>query len=45
MRSIANGSIIGLFALRILQGQLLRRVTETIFISVFSLRVLGASPR
>ena len=41
MRGVADSMIIGLFALRLLPGQLLRRVTESILIALFSLSVLA----
>lgn len=41
MLGVANNIIIGLFAFRVLQGQLLRRITESIFISLFSLSILA----
>jgi hypothetical protein len=41
MRRIADNVIIGLFVLRVLPGQMLRRVTEGIFIALLSLSVLS----
>jgi len=41
MRGVANTIIIGLFALRVLRGQLLGRITESIFISLFALSILA----
>ena len=41
MRGVADSMIIGLFALRLLRGQTLRRVTESVLIALFSLSVLA----
>jgi len=41
MRALADSMIIGLFALRLLPGQMLRRVTEGIFITLLSLSILS----
>jgi len=41
MRVVADSIIIGLFALRVLPGQLQRRITESIFIALFSLGILA----
>ena len=42
MRALSDSMIIGLFALRVLPGQILRRVTEGIFIALLSLSALSA---
>lgn len=41
MRVVADSIIIGLFALRVLPGQRQRRITESIFIALFFLGILG----
>jgi sorbitol-specific phosphotransferase system component IIBC len=41
MRALTDSMIIGLFALRLLPGQMLRRVTESIFIVLLSLSILS----
>jgi hypothetical protein len=41
MRGVADSILIGIFALRLLQGQVLRRITEITFISLFSLSILA----
>ena len=41
MRGVADSIVIDLFALRVLQGQVLRRITESIFIGLFSLTMLA----
>jgi len=41
MRVVADSIIIGLFALRVLPGQMQRRITESIFIALFSLGILA----
>ena len=41
MRGLANSIIMGLFALRVLRGQLPRRITESILISLLSLSILA----
>jgi len=41
MRGVTNSIIIGVFALRVLRGPLLRRITESIFISVVCLSILA----
>jgi hypothetical protein len=46
MRGIAESMIIGLLALRILPGKMLRRSTESILLTLFSLSVFaGCSSR
>lgn len=41
MRSVADSMIVGLFALRVLRGPMVRRITESIFISLFTLSILS----
>jgi hypothetical protein len=41
MHALTDSMIIGLFALRLWPGQMLRRVTEGIFIALFSLSILS----
>ena len=41
MRGLTDSMIIGLFALRFLRGQILRRVTESVLIALFSLSILA----
>jgi hypothetical protein len=42
MRGVTDNMIIGLFALQFLPGKLLRRITESFFVSLFFLSILAA---